>query len=60
MIKLKFKIEKIRNPKNNEKVGKVEVFLADKKIKTENIYLEIKHIPKKNLIEEIKDRITND
>ena len=59
-IKLKFKIEKIRNPKNNEKVGKVEVFLADKKIKTENIYLEIKHISKKNLIEEIKDRITND
>ncbi len=59
-IKLKFKIEKKRNPNNKEKVGRVEVFLADKKIKTENIYLEIKDTKRKSLINKIKDWIKND
>lgn len=41
-IKLKFKLEKNNNYKNNDKVGIVQVYLADKKITEKDIYVEKK------------------
>ncbi len=40
-INLKFKIEKKRDVKNNDKVGQAEVYIGDKKVHTENIYVKL-------------------
>ena len=43
-IKIKYELKKIRRLKNNKKVGKVKIYLGDKIVHKENIYLKYKGI----------------
>ena len=43
----------MNNYRNNEQIGEVEVYLGDKIIYTEPVYIKIKE--KKNLFDRIKD-----
>lgn len=54
-IKLKFVLEKDTNKKNDEKVGKVIVYVMDKQVHEEDIYLTKKEQKKKNLFQIILD-----
>ena len=54
-IKLKFILEKSTNKKNDEKIGKVIVYVMDKQVHEEDIYLQEKKHNKKNIIQKIID-----
>ena len=54
-ILLDFELEKDRNIKEGNKVGKVNVLLGDKVIHTENIYVEQKKQAKKSFLDKIKE-----
>lgn len=54
-IILDFKLEKDRNIKENNEVGKVNVLLGDKIIHTEKIYVKEKIKTKKSIFEKIKE-----
>ena len=38
-LTIKYQLNKVRNIKNNQKIGKVLIYLGDKKVHTENIYI---------------------
>lgn len=59
-IKLKFILEKSTNKKNDEKIGKVIVYVMDKQVHEEDIYLQEKKHNKKNIIQKIIDWFKND
>lgn len=55
-ININYELEKKFNFKNNSSIGKVSVYLGDKKIYTDNIYIKKKNtFSKKNLIDKIKE-----
>lgn len=54
-ILLDFELEKDRNIKDGNMVGKVNVLLGDKVIHTENIYVEQKKQTKKSFLDKIKE-----
>ena len=59
-IKLKFILEKSTNKKNDEKIGKVIVYVMDKQVHEEDIYLQEKKHNKKNILQKIIDWFKND
>ena len=50
-VYIKYKLDKIEEPRNNDKVGIMEIYIKDKKIISENIYINIKE--KQNIIKRI-------
>lgn len=59
-LMIKYELEKKRQIIDREKVGTVNVYLGDKKIHEENIYVkELKNNNKKSFFTKIKDWITN-
>ncbi len=59
-IKLKFVLQKDTNKKDGEKVGKVIVYVMDKQVHEEDIYLAKKEKVKKNIFQKILDWFKND
>lgn len=59
-IKLKFVLEKDINKKNNDKVGSVIVYIMDKQVHEQDVYIEKKEIVKKSFIQKILDWFKND
>ncbi len=59
-IKLKFILEKSTNKKNDEKIGKVIVYVMDKQVHEEDVYLQEKKHNKKNILQKIIDWFKND
>ena len=55
---LKYQLEKKRKIKNNDKVGQINVYIGDKKIHEEKIYIKEKEI-QKNTFNKIKEWIIN-
>lgn len=56
---LKYELEKNRNIKNGDKVGIVKVYLGDKNIHNEDIFVKEIKLKKKSMLEKIKDWFDN-
>ena len=56
-VLLKYNLEKYKKVKKNMKIGYVDVFIGDKKVHTENIFLSKKKNVKKSFIDKIKELI---
>ena len=59
-IKLKFVLEKDTNKQDGEKIGEVFVYVMDKQVYKEDIYIERKEIEKKSFFQKILDWFRND
>ena len=53
-IVLKIKINKVTKYKDNEKIGDIEVYISDKKVYKDNIYIKSKDIKEKTFIDKLK------
>ena len=53
-IMLKIKINKVTKYKDNEKIGDIEVYISDKKVYKDNIYIKSKDIKEKTFIDKLK------
>lgn len=58
-LTIKYDIEKIRNIKNNTKIGTINVYLGDKKIYEDDIFVKQKSKKSKKLLNRIKDWFNN-
>ena len=56
-IIFKYKLEKLRKIKNDDKIGKVDIYIGDNKIHEEYIYVKEKIKNKKSVFEQIKEWI---
>ena len=57
-IILKFELEKKKTYKNNDKIGEVIVFIGDKEVYRDNVYIKMKK-EKKNIFKKIKDLLND-
>lgn len=57
-VKLKFKLEKKREYKNKDKIGVAQIYIGNKKIHTENIYVKLEK-EKLSLLEKLKRFLAN-
>ena len=55
----KYELEKIRNINDKEKIGILNIYLGDKKIHEEDIFVELIHKGKKSFFEKIKEWFVN-
>ena len=55
----KYELEKNRNIKNDDKIGKLKIYLGDKKIHEEEIFVKIVNNNKKSFFQKIKDWFVN-
>jgi D-alanyl-D-alanine carboxypeptidase len=53
-IVLKIKINKVTKYKDNEKIGDIEVYISDKKVYKDNVYIKSKDIKEKSFIDKLK------
>ena len=58
-IVFKYTLEKIRNYKDNDKVGELEIYIGDKKVHNECIYIKEKKVKKENIFTKIKKWVNN-
>ena len=59
-VKIKYKLEKKRTFKDNEKVGTVNLYIGDKKVNSQNIYINKEKQKQTTFFQKIKARFTND
>jgi len=55
----KYELEKNRNIKNDDKIGKLKIYLGDKKIHEEEIFVKIVNNNKRSFFQKIKDWFVN-
>lgn len=55
----KYSLEKVRNIKNNQKIGVLNIYFGDKKIKSEDIFVKSKNKSKKSGFDKIKGWFVN-